>query len=63
MTGNIYDAGTPGFNNGLPNSGGPLACKGLLNAAYVVQDPRVTRLRSNSSVGEPHGYANRCISQ
>ena len=41
MTGNIYDAGTPGFNNGLSNSGGPLARKGLLNAAYVVQDPRV----------------------
>jgi len=41
MTGNIYDAGTPGFNNGLSNAGGPLARKGLLNAAYVVQDPRV----------------------
>ena len=41
MTGNIYDAGTPGFNNGLSNAGGPLARKGLLNAPFVVQDPRV----------------------
>jgi hypothetical protein len=37
----IYDAGTPGFNNGTSNSGGPLTPKGLLNAQYVVQDPRV----------------------
>lgn len=37
----IYDAGTPGFNNGLSNSGGPLAVKGLANAQFVVSDPRV----------------------
>ena len=37
----IYDAGTPGFNNGLSNSGGPLTQKGLLNAGYMVNDPRV----------------------
>lgn len=37
----IYDAGTPGFNNGLSNSGGPLAVKGLANAQFVVNDPRV----------------------
>jgi hypothetical protein len=37
----IYDAGTPGFNNGLNNSGGPLAVKGLANAQFVVNDPRV----------------------
>lgn len=29
MTGNIYDAGTPGFNSGLSNAGGPLSRKGL----------------------------------
>jgi len=37
----IYDAGTPGFNNGTSNGGGPLTPKGLLNAGYVLQDPRV----------------------
>jgi len=37
----IYDAGTPGFNNGLTNKGGPLGWKGLNGAPFVVQDPRV----------------------
>jgi hypothetical protein len=48
----IYDAGTPGFNNGLPNGGGPLTQKGLLNAAFMVQDPRVRDISGRQKVSQ-----------
>jgi hypothetical protein len=48
----IYDAGTPGFNNGLSNSGGPLAVKGLANAQFVVSDPRVRDVSGRLKVSQ-----------
>ena len=46
----IYDGGTPGFNNGLSNSSGPLAVKGLANAQFVVNDPRVRDVSGREKV-------------
>lgn len=46
----IYDAGTPGFNNGTRNPGGPLAVKGLGNAPFVVMDPRVRDVSGRAKV-------------
>lgn len=48
----IYDAGTPGFNNGLSNSGGPLAVKGLANAQFIVNDPRVRDVSGRQKVSQ-----------
>jgi hypothetical protein len=48
----IYDAGTPGFNNGLNNPGGPLAVKGLGNAQFVVNDPRVRDVSGRQKISQ-----------
>lgn len=50
MATTIYDAGTPGYNNGQSNPGGPIALRGLGNAVFTVADPRVRDVSGRQKV-------------